>query len=525
MSAAGKLGGGGRSLNQHYDVVVVGTRTSGIIAAALLAKRGRRVLLVDHGESTTTYRHQGLDLPLVPHLLPSLEHAPHAQRVHDELALGPTLRAQMVPLQVAFQAVLPNHRIDIRQSPAALATELQRELGMPEAPLQLFLQRLFALDAELTEFLRQMPPLPPSSLWERLTSHRLMAQARRFCGPFDQDPLFAQMPADHPLRLLTRGPLPFFGNLWTEAPSTFQAVRLLAGYFRGATALPGGVDGLNTLLLQAARYAGVTFRRGAVVRGISVQRRRLVELELEDERYTQTGQFFIDNTHAAFAELLPAKARSPRYIAQSQAVAPVGGLMVVNLIVRPEVIPCGMAHALFLLNGRQQARGDAELDPPLLLQRSPAQGPAASRSAAEPGQEPLQVLSVACPVRVADVAHSPERLDGLKKQMLGRVGRVVPFLESHLAGISLPSDTASWELQTQGAAPSRRVDTWRLNPLYELAEPPLLGVAGRPVGTALANLVHCGPDVVPGLGLEGEYIAGLGAVARLEKMAGRAWRL
>jgi phytoene dehydrogenase-like protein len=507
-----------RSMNQHYDVIVVGTQTSGIIAAALLAKRGRRVLLVDHGESVSTYRHHGHDLPLVPHLIPALENSPHAQRVHEELALGPVLRALLVPQQTAFQAVLPRHRVDIRQSAAALSTELQRELGVEPAQIAAFLQRLFALDDELSAFLGKMPTLPPNNLWEALVWRRTLTSAKRFAAPFAEDPLFDGMAPDHPLRTLTLGPLQFFGHLWTATPSTFQAVRLLARYFRGVTLMTDGVGGLNKILLQAAVRSGVTLRQGAVVRGIRVQRRRLTELEIEDERYTQTGTFFIDNTHAPFAELLPAAARHPRFLAASQAVAPTGGLLVLNLIVQRTVIPCGMAQTLFLLNGRQQARADDLNDPPLLMQRSAL--PAVDNAGAN-----KEVLSVACPVRVSDVAHSPERLDSFKRQILARVQRVVPFLAPHLQAVSLPSDTASWELQTQGNAATRRVDPWRLNPLYEVTAAPLLGIAARPVGTHFKNLVHCGRDVVPGLGLEGEYIAGLGAVTRLEKLAGSAWRV
>jgi phytoene dehydrogenase-like protein len=510
-------------MNQHYDVIVVGCQTSGIIAAALLAKRGRRVLLVDHGESTSTYRHGGLALPLLPHLVPSLEHSPHAQKVHDELGLGPTLRALLVPQETSFQVVLPRFRVDIRQPIAALSTELNRELGTDTPKMEAFLERLFALDDQLTAFLAKMPPLPPNTLWERFCNRRLLAEVEAFVKPFADDALFADLPESHPLHALTHGPLQFFGHLWTQTPSTFQAVRLMARYLRGVSALPDGIGGLNRVLLDAAVRAGVTLRTGAVVQHIGVNRRTLSELELEAERYTQTGTYFISNTHAPFSDLLPAKARHPRYMAQAQTVAPVGGLLVINLVVRREVIPCGMAHALFLLNGRKQAREQDIVDPPLLVQRFASE--AGARAAPDKADKATEVLSVACPVRVADVAHSPERLDALKQQVLSRMRRLVPFLDDHLLDVSLPSDTASWDLQTTESAAARRVDPWRLNPLYETSDAALLGVAARTARTHFKNLVHCGRDVVPGLGLEGEYIAGLGAVARLEKMAGRAWRL
>ena len=49
-------------------------------------------------------------------------------------------------------------------------------------------------------------------------------------------------------------------------------------------------------------------------------------------------------------------------------------------------------------------------------------------------------------------------------------------------------------------------------------------VSYAPTRTVFKNMVHCGRDVIPGLGLEGEYLAGLAAADTLGAMAGRAWK-
>ena len=57
---------------QHFDVIVIGGQLAGRIAAGLIARLGRRVLVVDQGESSPTYEDQGWLLPR--HTLPDPNH-------------------------------------------------------------------------------------------------------------------------------------------------------------------------------------------------------------------------------------------------------------------------------------------------------------------------------------------------------------------------------------------------------------------------------------------------------------------
>jgi phytoene dehydrogenase-like protein len=508
---------------QHFDVAVVGMQLSGVITAALLAKRGRRVLLVDHGEHTARYRHKGLSLPLLPALIPSYEQAPQMQRVHDELGLGPELRAGSRALDPAFQAVMPRHRLDIRPGREALLRELRLEFPELSEALDGFFSRLFSLDEQLTTYLGTLQPLPPANLWERWTSRRAVAQMAPFNAPFESDALLTGIPPHHPVRELLLGPLVFFGHLWNDAPSTFHAVRLMARAFRGLHALDSDGEGLPGLLLQAAQRAGVMVRSGCTVRSLRVAGRRLGEMVLEDDRQAHTADFFVANTIGPFSDVLAPEQRHPRFVVQEQSVNLSGALLVLNLVVDKHVVPRGMGQALFLLGGRRQARGEHGIDPPLLLQRLPApRGEVGSRNAPRELDAAHEVLSIACPVRLAEAEHTPARLTRLKTAMLARLRRLVPFLDDYLKDTSLPIETSQWD--TDSEATRYRVDPWRLHPIYEPTQRPLLGVASRPLATYFKNLVHCGRDVMPGLGLEGEYITGLAAAERLQKMAGKRWQ-
>lgn len=503
---------------QHFDIAVVGAQPSAVIAAALLAKRGRRVILVDHGETATTYGRQGYRLPLVPTLVPQLDSSPPMLKVHDELGLGPELRASTRPLSPAFQAVLPRHRFDVPASTEALVDEVAREFPREAHAVRAFFTRLFAADDDLSALLRDELPVAPGSLVERWQSRSWRGRASSYGTPFDSAAWLAGIAPEHPLHDVLLSPLAFFGYIPADAPSTFHAVRLLGRYFRGVVEFTDRLGGLPAFLLKAARHAGVDVRQNATAAAIAVKGRRLEHLEIAGDRQPVTADYFVAGTLSPFHDLLPAHAQHPRFAGEEQAVRASGCLLVTNILVDRAVIPCGMGQALLLLNGRRQPRADAPADPPLLCQRFPAA--LAERKDGSRATDGREVLSIACPVHTADFEHSPDRLAAMRAQILGRVGRVVPFLAEFVRDTSLPADTGSWDVETDGA---RRVDPWRMHPLYETARAPVLGVAARSPRTYFKNLWHCGHDVVPGLGIEGDYIAGMATADGILADAGKRW--
>ena len=171
-------------MSQHFDVAVVGTQLSGIIAAALIAKRGRRVVLVDHGEQTNSYRRNGFRLPLVPTLVPNLDDSPPAKIVHQELALGPQLRAKLETPATSFQAIMPGHRIDVRSSPEAWLGELKLEFPELVDQVRDFFTRLIEIDGEISAFLAQQPKLLPSGFFDGFKVKRTLAEMDHLDVPF-----------------------------------------------------------------------------------------------------------------------------------------------------------------------------------------------------------------------------------------------------------------------------------------------------------------------------------------------------
>ena len=153
-----------------HDCLFIGMQPSGLIAAALLAKRGYRVGIVDHGESTASYSEHAWKFPLAPGFIPNLEHSDCVRRIHRELE-SPSL-FQSNNNQTRFQAILPKHRLDIPPSPSQFMNEIRKELPEKADVAQSFFEQLENMQAEISAFLNHFPPLPPYSFIERFRQKR-----------------------------------------------------------------------------------------------------------------------------------------------------------------------------------------------------------------------------------------------------------------------------------------------------------------------------------------------------------------
>lgn len=519
---------------EQFDVIVMGTHTAGVVAAALLAKRGRRVLLVDHGENGHSYTRHGRCLPLVPTLVPCLDHSPLVQEVHRELAIENQFREATETLRPAFQAIMPEHRIDVTSDYHHLLEELQREFPDSVSHVRAFLDRLFALDAQLSTFLMQHPSLPPAGWRDHGRNWWAKRMLTHLDKPFEEHALLNGIAPDHPVRELLLGPLLFFGHLWTETPSTFHAVRLIARYFRGAVAFPSDAEDLHALLLKAAEHAGVTVRMNATVATLRTHAKRIHEMTLCHDTTAYQSAFFLINTIGSMDHLLhadtPARSWPWQQTTSTPSLAPctpslrqLGTVVTLNIIVHRDVIPRGMGQALFLLNGRRHRRDHDDADPPLFMRRYPSRAVGASHNtalAADHAQ--TEIVSIACPARLTDVHNDSVKLDELKQQILARVGRVIPFMNDFVQDVSMPGDGREWQGLPGEVAPL--ADPWQVHPFYEAVAPLTLGIAAKSMRTRYTNVIRGGHDVVPGLGIEGDYMTGMAAVRTLEHLAGRAWK-
>jgi hypothetical protein len=117
--------------------------------------------------------------------------------------------------------------------------------------------------------------------------------------------------------------------------------------------------------------------------------------------------------------------------------------------------------------------------------------------------EPGLRLVTAAAVAPADVETAPVSRHAARIE--AALERLLPFAKSQLVARSIP------QLDSPQRVPSL------LHPLLPRAAKATWEGVGVPPTTPWPSLVRAGREVCPGLGLEGEVLAALGAVARVQQ--------
>src|SRR5690606_4309656 len=116
----------GGTTSRHYDVVVLGRSLGCLVAAALLARRELRVLLLGQGERAVGTGLQGRRLARRRVTVPYADNTLW-RRVLRELALTQTFRRLTTPLGPSYSVLLPERRLSVFGDAKATSRDVSRE--------------------------------------------------------------------------------------------------------------------------------------------------------------------------------------------------------------------------------------------------------------------------------------------------------------------------------------------------------------------------------------------------------------
>lgn len=489
-----------------YDACVIGSQLGGVVAGALLARRGYRVVHVDHDGLGPSYEDQGWLLPWVPALLPSPRLFPAAEAALQELGLLADVQRGLEPSGPDLQLLLPRARLELARDPARRAAELRREWPADAERLEAALAGLAARFDGATPFLASRPPLPPAGLRERWDLGRALRAtppgAEGEPGPFAG---LESQPMVRGLSVLAR----FLGYLDGELPP-LAAARLLGAATRGSHRIPGGVETLREMIRRKiAESRGELLGGeggGAVAEALAFDDRRAAAVRVAGSKDDFAARVFLLATDAPAARrLLPEAEREGKRGRLLAGLRAERQLAAVNWVLSPQALPPGLGDtALVLPEG-----GDE--DEAVFLQVSPA------RRAPGKGdrQEGVQVLCAAGFLPAAARDQGEAALAAWAARIRESLAGALPFFDQHILVESLPLLAAPRE---------RRGSRLMPHPLYRVAAPGPLGITGLPTRSPWANVLFAGREVIPGLGIEGEFHAGLQAAAAAERLLGKAAR-
>ena len=479
-----------------YDAVLVGLELTTLLAGALLAKRGFRVLVVGQSRPWPSYDIGALRLPRAPFSLQAPA-SPVLARVFSELALRPTLQRHTQPLSPAFQGVLPRHRVDVGGSGEQLAHELAREFPGERLPAAALFARVRETSAALDPLLAADLSWPPEGFFERRAFSRAVQDTPLEPTPSgldDGNALTRLLAAS--LRFGDAGALPFDLGART--------LRLLDGRLT-AGALEEGLTGLYELLIESIRTHNGSLRLTDRI-DVIAQRRGTLERLLLLPSDEEIGCHFLLwglPVDALARQLSEASLLTPMFAEHGEPSIH-AHRYVLNLVLGADALPEGLSRDVLLLG-----------DSPLWIEAQRLRG----------GEHAL--LSVEALLDARALTASPNLLGEQRERIVAALARLSPFFERHLVLIDSPHDgrppagSAAREVATLDPLQRRGADT--MQGVYAYPQTRVHGCCAMPLRTPIERLLLCNAQVVPGLDLEGRFLTAWSAAKLVTRTLGRAW--
>jgi phytoene dehydrogenase-like protein len=483
-----------------YDVIVLGSQLGGALAAALLAKRNHRVLLVEHDGMGPGYEHGGYLLPYAPAIAPALKTMPVVEEALTELGLTATVQRALRPHVPDLQLILPRHRVDLHAEEARRRAELVREFPERAEPLLAALAGNATQHEDTHAFFKAAPELPPDGFFEMWGFKKLLRQHPALEAP----PRLAG--EDAPAKLL-RDLLPFLVYL-DQPASPLARSRPLSQALQAPLRYPGGNEGLRELLIRRLVELGgdVLSRESSdtfIVEELSFEGARFAGVKvLRSDTLYRAACLVAATDSGALRRLVSDRKHHRRLIEQLDQSAIKSLLFSVNWVVPTEALPRGLGE--LALVGTQ----DPELGT-LLVQQHPARTTGGGKDGKEVRENEEQRVVCAgafVPASARDLGE--EHLQGLAQRIDGHLEALMPFTRERRVLRSAPY------LDAGGVRGSRLMP----HPLYAFEPESFLGVTGLKQRTPAKNVLLAGREVLPGLGLEGELLAGMRAARLVQEM-------
>ncbi len=448
-----------------YDVAVLGSDVGGAAAAALVAKRGLRVLLATMGPTSIARESDGWLLPSSHPMIPPLRQLSAASGALDELGLGADLQRQAAATQGAFQILGEKLRISLPADPARRRSELRRELSDVQAnEAEKALDDLERLGRPWDAFLLEPPPLPARGFFERRRLRKLLP-----VPPALPEGLIGECLA---------AVAPFAASLVGDSAPEATA-REAAALLRAPLRLWGGAAQLAELFRKKAQEAGADVLTDPVS-SLRIERKGATFDLGGSEVHVST--IILACPAQEIAALCAGGGRAERKIAEEASLEIARKIVLAQYVVHSDGLPLALEEAALLLH---HSMG------PLVISALPAR-----RVRGETSGERL--LTVA---RVTEATYS----DGpsLLASVRAALEPVLPFFDRHIVH------------QSADLAPA--LSHTILKPDAETAEP----IGLRVISESNERILFASASVYPGFGLEGQVLAARAAADQALALSGR----
>jgi len=434
-----------------YDVIILGREVAGLVAAALLARRGYRVALIPAGPDSPE-----------PLIVPGGRNSTGLAGVFLQLGMMQEMRNRLMALTPACQVVLPRHRLDLVGRGGTTVAELGREFPGDEAIFGEWLERLGGRRARTDKLLDPPPALPAARGRDQRQWRNRLRTVEFDPELLDASDLVEGLPAGHGLGLVARSTVRFLTSLWQPPTTGLGPSRLFSLITDGAWGVDGEREGLRETFLRRLKTYGVSMLDHGATRRLVPSWWSDLVIETDKEPIGAHAVLYAADARGLPA-LLPEGAKRSKLEDQIEAAREVA------------------RRRVLLLRAHREAR-PAALGPLAVIDPDDGGDPVLLRTA-EVGDECHFSVVYDDPLD-SDPARPPPRT-----RALDVIRVALPFLDDHL--LDEPSELGSG------------------SPLYEPpASPAEGGLALLGHRTPFRQILLANHQILPGLGLEGEFLAG-----------------